>query len=101
MRPPLREPHHARFLNRVSSHQMQLVNDSRLTDAIDASDALLDSGGGPWNLQMNDHPAPLLEVQSFAGGIGCQQHPAAAAGELTDYRGPLRGGQATVQHAGF
>src|SRR5688572_19287312 len=78
---------------------MELVNDARLADAIDAADALLDPRGGPWNLQMKHHPAPVLEVQSFAGRIGCQQHPPAAAGELTDYPGPFRGGQAAVQHA--
>ena len=85
MRSALREANHARFLNRLSCHQMQLVNDAGLTDAVDTSDTLFDPRRGPRNLQMNHQPAPLLEVQPFAGRIGCEQHPPGAAGELLDH----------------
>src|SRR6187549_1732687 len=78
---------------------MQLMNCSGLTDPVDPTDALLDPRRRPRQLEMNNEPAPLLKIESFARSISGQQNSRPAGRECVNGRGALRGCQAAVQLA--
>ena len=78
---PVLEPlEHPRFV-RFACDKMKHVDRPALPDAIHASDSLLEPHRVPWQLEVDHDPAPLVKIQAFAGGVGRQQDPAAAADE--------------------
>src|SRR4029453_12310958 len=60
---------------------MNGVDAPGLTDPLDASDALLQTNGRPWKLEIDNQPAMLVQVQPLAGGIRCEEQTRTAAGE--------------------
>ena len=79
---------------------MHLVDDSRLADPIDATDALLDAGGRPRHLEMHNETTAVLEVQSLARSISGEQYCRRPRGELLNGVGALRSCQTAVELAG-
>ena len=57
-----------------------------LSDSVDTTGALFEAHRIPGQLQIDDDSAVLMEVQSFAGGIGRQEKPPAAGREVTNRR---------------
>src|SRR4029077_5800810 len=53
-----------------------------LTDTIDPSDALLEAHRIPGELEVDDEPAGVVEVESFACCVGGEQHGPRLAREL-------------------
>src|SRR3954470_14727114 len=53
---------------------MKGMHSSRLADAIDATDPLLETHGVPRQLEVDHDPAVLLKIQPLAGSVGGQQN---------------------------
>src|ERR1700681_333061 len=77
----LARPSDARFepiedarLAGVARDQVEGVNAARLTDAIDATDTLLEAHRIPRQLEIDDDSARLVKVQALAGGVGGQKN---------------------------
>src|SRR5436309_14236730 len=68
---------------------MKHMNRALLADAIDPADPLLQTHRIPRQLEIDDDPAALMEVESLAGGVGREQHRAAAADELVESGAPI------------
>src|SRR5881394_2620649 len=62
------------LLDRARMKQSDRVNDLLLPDPIDTADALLEPQRIPWQLDIDDQPALMMKIQSFAGGIGGGEH---------------------------
>ena len=60
------------------------VNAALLAEPIDAADALLEPQRIPRQLDIDDQPAAMMQVQSFTRGIGRDQHFETAAIERVD-----------------
>ena len=54
------------------------VHGAALPEAIDAADALLEPQRIPRQLDIDDQPAAMMQVEAFAGGIGRDEHVDAA-----------------------
>ena len=75
------------FLHRARMKQPDRVDAPLLAEPIDAADALLEAQRIPWQLQIDDEPAAVMQVQSLTSGIGGDQHVEIAAIErLNDVR---------------
>ena len=61
--------------------QVHGVDASRLTDALDAADSLLEAKRRPWQLEVDHKAAAMLKVEPLAGGIGGEEQPRGAVGE--------------------
>ena len=92
-----RQARERRFLARVGRHEMDDVDPSRLPDTIDPPRALLEAERRPGQLEVDDEPATVMQVQSFACGIGGEQQAGGAIREATQRVGPLAGAQPAVQ----
>jgi hypothetical protein len=57
---------------RADGDQIQRMNAAHLSHAVDAADALFQAERCPGNFQIDDETAAKMEVQSFAGCIGCE-----------------------------
>ena len=88
---------HSRFAG-VSRDEMDGVNRADLADAIDAADSLFEPHRIPRQLEIDDEPAAVVQVQPLAGRVGRQQNPAPAVGEVVERRAPFVARQAAVQH---
>ncbi len=41
-----------------------------LADTVDSSDSLFETHRVPWELEVDHDPAPMVQVQSLASGVG-------------------------------
>jgi hypothetical protein len=57
-------------LTRAGANQMKCVYRASLSDAVDTADTLLQSHGIPWQLQIDDDAAALMQVETFARRVG-------------------------------
>ena len=71
-------------LGAVARNEVKYVDRPALTDPVDPADALLQAHGIPWQLEVDDETARALKIQSFRGGIGCEEKARAASRELVD-----------------
>ena len=79
------------FLDRARMKQPDGMNAPLLAESIDAADALLEAQRIPRQLQIDDEPAAVMQVQSFTRGVGGDQHVEIAAIErLNDVPPQLR-----------
>ena len=76
---------------------MHRVHGPVLADPVDAADALLEPDWRPWQLQVDDQAAALLEIQAFACGIRGQEHLHGSRREALEHLPTLRGAQAAVE----
>ena len=76
--------------------QPDRVHRPPLAEPIDAADALLEPQRIPRQLDIDDEPAAVMQVQALAGGIGRDEHVDAAVVERVDGRAPLVRRQAAV-----
>ena len=72
------------------------MHDAFLAKSIDAADALFEPQRVPRQLDIDDQPAAVMQVQSFAGRIGRDEHVGAAGVERIDRVAPQVRGQAAV-----
>ncbi len=70
----------------------------RLPDPIDPPDPLFEPHRIPRELQVDDRTTTFVEVESFAGRVGGQQHAAAAGREAIELHPPFVAGQAPVEN---
>jgi hypothetical protein len=63
--------HH--FVVRADTHEGPGMNATSLSDPVDPTDALFLAEGSPRNFEVHDEAAAMMEVQSFAGGVGCEE----------------------------
>jgi hypothetical protein len=77
--------------------QVQGVDGPLLSDAIDASDPLLEAARIPRQLEVDDHPAAVVQVEPFGGGIGRKQHYAGRRPEHSQHLGALLTAEAAVK----
>ena len=56
----------------------------RLTEAVNAADALLQSRGVPWQLDAHDPPRAILQIQPLSCNVGGKQHRGVPTLELTE-----------------
>ena len=84
------------FFHRARLQEMDGVNASLLSQAVDATHPLLEAKRIPGQLQVDDQSAPSMEVQALAGGVGGQQDVDLAARELPEHFLPHGDGQAAV-----
>ena len=47
---------------------------ARLPEAIDTADALLEAERRPWQLEVHDEPAAVMEIETFARCVGREKH---------------------------
>ncbi len=77
---------------------MDRVYDTRLANAIDTADSLLEPRRIPRQLEIDDPSAAMVQVQPFASRIGRQKNPTPAVGEIVDRRTAFVAREASVQH---
>ena len=53
----------------------------RLADTLDAADSLFEAERRPGQLEVDHQTTTLLQVETFAGGIGRKQQPGGAGSE--------------------
>src|SRR5687767_15172795 len=79
---PLQACEHGAF-RRPLGKQVDDMHSARLSDAIDATDALLEAYRIPRQLQIDDKPACPVKVQPFRACIGGDQYVRGASGKRT------------------
>ena len=79
----LKSRQHVRFAA-VARNQMKDMDRTMLADSVDPANALFQPHWIPRQFQVHDEPAGVLEIESFAGGVGREQKIAAATRELID-----------------
>src|SRR4051812_30333350 len=62
------------FLGSTARDQMDRMAPPLLADAIDATDTLFHTQRRPRHLQVRYQPAAMMQIQSFAASIGCEQY---------------------------
>ena len=77
--------------DRVRMEKSNRVHGALLSEPIDAADALLEPQRIPRQLDVDDEPAAVMQVQPFAGRIGRDQHIGAAGVERVDGVAPQIG----------
>src|SRR5436190_7302641 len=87
------------LLDRARMKQSDRVNDLLLPDPIDTADALLEPQRIPWQLDIDDQPALMMKIQSFAGGIGGGEHVEVAIVERVNRRSTHIGRHAAMNGA--
>ena len=75
----VKQPGHVRLLGGAGGKEVHGVNASRLPDALDSADPLLEAKRCPRQLEIDHQPTALVKVEPFAGGIGCEEHRRCAA----------------------
>jgi hypothetical protein len=65
---------------------MHCVHTAALTDSIDATCALFEPNGVPWQLEVDHEPAALMKIQSLAAGVGGDEDGMLPAREACDHR---------------
>ena len=70
--------------DRAGMKQPDRVHRPALPEAIDTPDALFEPQRIPRQLDIDDEPATMMQVQTFAGGIGRDQHVDPALVERVD-----------------
>ena len=91
------KPRGYRFFDGVARDERHGVHASSLSEPVDASYALLEPQRRPGHFEVDNEPAAMMKVQSFAGRVGCQQQRSAAARESAELRRTFRRTQAAVQ----
>src|SRR5262245_46000846 len=76
---------------------MKGMNGALLSNAIHAANALLEPHRVPRKLEIDDHPAAMMQVKSFAGRICREQQSCGAAGERIDGSQPVATRQPAMQ----
>ena len=76
---------------------MDCVNSSALAEAVDAADPLFEPHRIPRELEVDDNPARVMEVQSFAACVCGEEHGLPAADEVGDRRRTLLAREPAVQ----
>src|SRR5204863_7651392 len=74
---------------RAAGDQVKRVHCSLLTDAIDSPDPLREPDWIPGQLEIDDDTAGVMEVQAFAGCVGCHEQRLVPACELEQCLCPL------------
>jgi hypothetical protein len=94
-------PYHQRGDRRLfaglASQEMHGVDRSLLPEALDSSDALLESDRRPGQLEVDHQPASMVKIQSFAGGVCRQQYSHVAADKTAQNVLPLGAGHTSVK----
>ena len=75
------------------------VHRALLSEPVDAADALFEPQRVPRQLDVDDEPAAMMQVESLAGGIGRHQHLDASVVERIHRRTPLLGWQTAMDDA--
>ena len=79
------------LLDRSLGHEIDDIDTVRLPQAVHPTDALLEHGGIPGQIHVDDRGGGMLEIQAYAAGIRRQEHPAARIlAEAVDQSTPLR-----------
>ena len=78
--------------------EMKGMDTPALTDPIDAADSLLEPHRIPWQLEIHDDSAVVVQVQPFTGCIGCQQQTAGP--ERGEHSSTLIARESTVKQSG-
>jgi hypothetical protein len=81
----------------ATGKQMHDVNTPRLPDTLDPADTLLQAQRCPRLLEIDYQTASLLQIETFAGGIRCEQEWAIADCEATQALPALSRGEPAVQ----
>ena len=68
--------------------QADRVDGSPLPEAIDPADALFETQRIPRQLDIDDEPAAMVQVEAFTGGIGRDEHVEPALVERVDRVAP-------------
>jgi hypothetical protein len=84
----------------AGGEQVNGVDAFRLPEPLDAADALLEADRRPWQLEIDDQPAPVMEVQPFAGRVGRQQQARFARHESSKCLVSLAARQPSMQLGG-
>ena len=80
-----------------SCNQAQDMDPTRLPNAIHAAGALLEPQRHPRELEADNEPAAMVQVEPFGAGIGGEEQRAGAAGELRQDLRAFPSAQAAVQ----
>ena len=87
------------LFDRCRMEQPNRVHRPLLAEPIDTADALLEPERIPRQLDVDHEPAAMMQVESFAGGIGRDEDVDAAVVERVHRRSPLFGRHAAVDEA--
>src|SRR5262245_40404308 len=92
---PKRERCDHESLGRMCCDERELVDNTCLPEAVDASRALFEPRWIPWQFEMDDHAAAVMKVEAFGCRVsGEKRSPAAVEGVL--HRSAFAGGHASV-----
>ena len=94
---PFIETHDHRFLARPCSHELHGMHPAALAKTIDAADPLLETQRRPWQLEVHDEPATVMEIEAFAGGVGRQKNRRFARRETAQHISALARAETTVE----
>jgi len=94
MQPP-DEPGQHELFGGVARDQRHRMHGPLLPDSIDASDPLLEARRIPWQLVVDDEPAPAVKVEPLRRGVGCQEQSARSI-EPASYRITVLGRQKQI-----
>ena len=85
------------FVVRAGRNEAQRMNTTSLPNTVDTTDPLFHAERRPWKFKIDDETTAVVEVQSLAGGIGCQQQRSLARVEPSNHFGAFTRRQAAVQ----
>jgi hypothetical protein len=94
------EHRHRFILAGAGRKQVHGVDGPRLSQTFDSPDALLETDRRPRQLEIDHQSAALVEVQSFAGGVGREEQARAAGDELLQHFVPFGGRHPAVKQHG-
>ena len=78
-------------------HEVNGVDTAGLSKPINPANPLLEAPWHPWQLHVEDDPAALMQVESFASGVGRNEHSDSAAVEGRDRLAALSFGHAAMK----